>query len=407
MPATWPSKAPFFPIDLPQGRNADSVVSFWWIGITMERHARYTLIGAFTLASLVGAFLFVYWIKNVGGIGQRARYEIRFEQPVSGLIAGADVLFNGVRAGTVAEIHLDPNNPTTVGVTISVSPETPIRSDTQVDIAYQGIAGVAAIALKGGSAQSPQLISRDGSPPLIVAGKDVGRNLTESAQQTLRHIDEILDQNSKPLNSAITGIAAFADMLGRNSNRVEGLLGALENLTGGGTSKPGGVLYDLKPATDFPRTRTIKSRLVIPDPNAVILFDSQKILVRTGPETYSDLGNARWIDNLPKLIQARIVQSFENAHQLDAIGRPSEQAAAGFRLELTIRSFELGLQPSPTALIDLTARLVNDKGEVVAARIFAASIPAASTEVADVVAAMNKAFSQVATDIVNWTINAV
>ncbi|HXZ22190.1 MAG TPA: ABC-type transport auxiliary lipoprotein family protein [Pseudolabrys sp.] len=373
----------------------------------MERHARYTLIGAFTLASIVGGFLFVYWIKNAGGIGQRALYDIHFEQPVSGLITGADVLFNGVRAGTVAQIQLDPNNPTTVGVTISVSPETPVRSDTQVDIAYQGIAGVAAISLKGGSAQAPQLISRDGHPPLIVAGKDVGRNLTESAQQTLRHIDEILDQNSKPLNSALTGIATFADMLGRNSTRVEGLLGALENLTGGGTSKASTVLYDLKPATDFPRTKPIKKRLVIPDPNAVILFDSQKILVRSGSETYSDLGNARWIDNLPKLIQARIVQSFENAQQLDAVSRPSEQATAGYRLEITIRNFELALQPSPNALVDLTARLINDKGDIIAARVFATNVPAKSTEEAEVVAAINKAFSQVAADIVIWTIGTV
>ena len=37
----------------------------------MENSARYTLIGAFALACLLGAFGFVYWIKNVGGLGQR------------------------------------------------------------------------------------------------------------------------------------------------------------------------------------------------------------------------------------------------------------------------------------------------------------------------------------------------
>jgi len=67
----------------------------------MENSARYTLIGSFALACLVAAFGFVYWIKNVGGLGQREVYNVRFEQPVSGLTPGANVLFNGIRVGTV------------------------------------------------------------------------------------------------------------------------------------------------------------------------------------------------------------------------------------------------------------------------------------------------------------------
>ena len=38
----------------------------------MEIRARYMLIGAFVLAFAVGMFGFVYWIKNTGGLGQRA-----------------------------------------------------------------------------------------------------------------------------------------------------------------------------------------------------------------------------------------------------------------------------------------------------------------------------------------------
>ena len=121
----------------------------------MENSARYTLIGAFALACLVAAFSFVYWIKNVGGLGQRALYEIRFEQPVSGLAIGASVLFNGVRAGAVTRIALDPNAPKRVTVTASLDPETPVRADTVVDISYQGLTGAAAVALKGGAADSP------------------------------------------------------------------------------------------------------------------------------------------------------------------------------------------------------------------------------------------------------------
>jgi phospholipid/cholesterol/gamma-HCH transport system substrate-binding protein len=374
----------------------------------METRARYVLIGSFALVCLLAGFGFVYWITNLGGFGQRAVYEVRFEQPVSGLTPGANVLFNGIRAGTVTRIDLNPNNPKQVTAAISVDPQTPIRADTEVDISYLGFTGAAAIALKGGSPQAPRLTSEAGHPAVLIAGPDAGRSLTESAQQTLRRVDDILKQNAEPLHTAITGIAAFADMLGRNSQRVEGLIGGLENLAGTGAPKQGPAIYDLAAATAFPQiAKTIKAHLVVPDPSAIILFDTQKILIRSGAGTYSNVNAAQWADNLPKLMQARIVQSFENAHQLSAVSRPLEQLTAEYRLELAIRSFQITSEPSLNAVVDVTARLVNDKGVVASARMFTASIPAKSTEAPDAVAALNQAFSQVAGEIVVWTVGAI
>jgi phospholipid/cholesterol/gamma-HCH transport system substrate-binding protein len=374
----------------------------------MENRARYVLIGVFTLACLLCGFGFVYWIKTLGGFGERAVYEVRFEQPVSGLVPGANVLFNGIHAGTVTRIDLDADDPKRVTIAISIDPKTPIRADTQVDIAYQGFTGAAAVALKGGSPQAPRLTSDSGRPAVLIAAPDAGRSLTESAQQTLRRVDEILNQNAEPLHTAMTGIAAFADMLGRNSKRVEGLIGGLENLAGTGTPKRGPPIYDLSAATAFPQIdKTIKAQLVVPDTGALILFDTQKILIRGGDGTYSTIDNAQWADNLPKLIQARVVQSFENAHQLSAVSRPLDQLTAEYRLELAIRSFQIDAEPSAKAVVDLTARLVNDKGVVTGARQFTASIPAKSTEGPDAAAALSEAFAKVAGEIVLWTVGAI
>jgi ABC-type uncharacterized transport system auxiliary subunit len=145
----------------------------------------------------------------------------------------------------------------------------------------------------------------------------------------------------------------------------------------------------------------------VPDPNALILFDSQKILIRSDAGTYTNIDNAQWADNLPKLIQARIVQSFENAHQLGAVSRPLEQLAAEYRLELAIQSFQVTAGPSPKAVVALTARLVSDKGAVAGSRMFSASVPAKSAAAADAVAALNEAFAQVAGELVTWTIGAI
>lgn len=374
----------------------------------MENTARYTVIGVFTLACILAGFAFVYWIQNIGGLGERALYNVRFEQPVSGLTEGSNVLFNGIRAGAVARIALSPDEPKRVTATISLDPKVPVRADTQVDITFLGLTGAAAVALKGGSSEAPRLTPQNGQPPMLIAGEGTGRTLSESAQNTLRRIDGILNQNEKPLNTAITGIAAFADMLGRNAPRVEGLIGGLERLTGGGTPAAGPAVYDLKPATDFPASeKTLKEQVVVPDPNALILFDSQKILTRSGTGTYSNIANAQWADNLPKLVQARLVQSFENARQINMVSRPLDQLNPAYRLETTIRSFQIATEPSPQAVIEVTARLVSEKGEVAAAQAFTAKAPAKSAEAADAVDAFNKAFTQVAGEIVSWAIGAI
>ena len=173
----------------------------------MEIRARYMLIGGFVLAFALGMFGFVYWIKNTGGLTQRASYQIRFEQPVAGLAIGSSVLFNGVRVGAISELRLDPQHPKRLDIVIGVDRGTPIRADTQVDVSYQGLTGAPAIALKGGDAGAPALTATERGLPVLVAGPDVGQNLTEAARGTLHHIDTILTDNSKELHTAISGFS--------------------------------------------------------------------------------------------------------------------------------------------------------------------------------------------------------
>jgi phospholipid/cholesterol/gamma-HCH transport system substrate-binding protein len=373
----------------------------------MEIRARYMLIGSFVLAFALGMFGFVYWIKNTGGLGQRASYQIRFEQPVSGLTIGSSVLFNGIRVGAITALTLDPQDPKRLSVSIAIDPATPIRADTQVDVTYQGLTGAPAIALKGGAANAPALSGQDHHPPVLTAGPDVGQNLTEAARGTLHHIDTILADNSKDLHTAIGGFSTFADMLGRNSKRLEGIIGGLEKLTGGGEKKPVAV-YDLAAANAFPGLeKTIKQHLVVPDPTSILTFDTQRILMRSAAGTYSHLEDAQWADNLPKLMQARILQSFENAHQLSAVSRPIDQLEGAYRLELGIRNFQITPAPSPAAQVEFSARILDNKGNVVGARIFNASSPAKSTQAADAVAALDAAFAKTAQELVVWTVGAL
>ncbi len=374
----------------------------------MENRARYTLIGLFVLAIIGAAFGFVYWLENTGGLGEHATYIVRFNQPVSGLTSGSGVLFNGVRVGVVSDVRLDPNDPKRVTLTLSIDPQTPIRADTEVDVTYQGFTGAPAILLKGGSETAPRLSPQNGQPPVMTAGPGVGQNLSESARETLHHLDDILTDNAKPLHTAITGISTFADMLGRNSKRLEGIIGGLEQLTGTGAKPPAPTVYDLNAPTSFPAlTKTIEGQLVVADPSALITFDTQKILVRSPAGTYSSVENAQWADNLPKLVQAKIVQSFENAHQLKMVSRPIDELNPTYRLELSIRRFQITPAPKPAAEVEFSARIINDKGEVADARVFNVSEPTESMHAPASVDALNEAFAKAAQALVVWTVDAI
>jgi len=368
----------------------------------METRARYVLIGSLTLVFIFAMFAFVYWIKNTG-FGQRTVFQIQFEQPVAGLAVGSNVLFNGIRVGAITDLSLDPRDPRRLIASIAVDPATPVRADTKVDVTYQGFTGAPALMLKGGSIEAPPLPATDKGPPVLIAGPDVGQSLADAARTTLYNLDDILAENAKPLHTAITGISTFADMLGRNSKRLEDVIAGLERLTGAGPEKKPPAVYDLTAPAAFPSLdKTIKGQLVVSEPNAILLFDSQRIIMRATSGTYSNIADAQWADNLPKLVQARIVQSFENAHQ--PASRSIEQLAAQYRLELGIRDFQISLAPTPTAVVELSARLLDDKGDVVGAHTFSAAVPAKSADAGDAVAALDAAFSKAATELVSWTV---
>jgi len=375
----------------------------------METRAHYTLIGGFVLAFIVAMFGFIYWLQYAGGISQRAYYEVRFEEPSAGGLASLSaVLFNGIRVGNVMELRLDPQNPKILVASIAIDPATPVRADTKVEVAYQGFTGAPVLAMKGGSSSAPPLARDDGRPPVLVVEPGATQNLTDAARETLTRLDTILSDNAKPLHTAIDGIATFADMLGKNSGRVEGLIGGLEKLTGSGAAaKKANETFDLDAPDDFPGMKDIKAQMTVPDLNATLVYDTQKVLTRSPQGTYSNVEGAEWADNLPKLVQTKIVQSFENAKQLKSVSKPIDQLDAEYRLELSIRGFQISQEAAPTALVEFAARLVGAKGEVKDARIFKVTEPAEGTQPAQATAALNKAFTNAARELVVWTAGAI
>jgi phospholipid/cholesterol/gamma-HCH transport system substrate-binding protein len=371
----------------------------------METRARYALIGLFMLAVILSSFGFVYWLQNKGGFTQRTDYRVRFESPVSGLLVGSTVLFNGIRVGEVTSLKLDAAQPEAVIATIAVATGTPIRSDTKVGIESQGLAGGVALTLTGGSTGSPPPASEGGGSPVLVAEPGASADWTEAARKAFQHVDDVLSDNAKNLHDAIANIATFTDALARNSDKVDGILAGIEKLTGGGSDAKTVVpLYNLSAASGFtPPAEAPSWQLAIPEPTTLMGFNTDKILLQPVSGESVELADAKWNDNFPILFQARVLQSFENAGYAASVSRPREGATGGYQLLLDIRRFDISTASAATAEINFMAKIAGEDGRIVGAREFQSSVPAEGSDAKAYVAALDQGFGKLATELVGWT----
>lgn len=368
----------------------------------METQARYVWVGAFTLAVIAAGFAFVYWLYTGGGFRNRAVYEIHFDNPVSGLLAGSAVLFNGIRVGEVIDLKLPPDQPKQVVATIGIDPTTPIRADTTVSMDYQGLTGAPVILLTGGSATAPGLDTAKGAMPILSAEPDSGQSMTQAARATLKRLDGILAENTEPLHDVITNLKTFSDALARNSNRVDNVVAGLERMTGG-AGKARVPTYSLTALSGFPApSREPQGELAVPEPSALMALSNDKILVSYDSSDGAPIDNAQWSDNLPVLVQAKLIETLENSHIFRSVTRPTEGLEADQQLITDIRSFRIDASPTPRAHVSISAKLLSG-GHVGAARVFDVSVPIGTAlDAPSAVGALNQAFNDVMRQLVAW-----
>jgi phospholipid/cholesterol/gamma-HCH transport system substrate-binding protein len=198
----------------------------------METKASYTLIGFFTLAVLLGVFGFVYWFQNLGGAAERVPYRVVFDGSVSGLRTGAAVLFNGIRIGEVSDLKLAPGNNQRVIATMSVDKSAPLREDTKIGLEFQGLTGIAAIALSGGTFSKPALTGTKENPPTLVADPNATQDVTQAARDVLKRVDKLISDNEKVLHETLANIEVFSQTLARNSERIDSILTNIDTVSG-------------------------------------------------------------------------------------------------------------------------------------------------------------------------------
>src|ERR1044071_3037733 len=109
----------------------------------MKVCASNVMIGTLTLA-LIGGVVggWAGYQKSVSA-KQKFPFGVIYESSASGLRKGGSVNFAGIRVGEVASLQLD--HPRRVVALAMIDGNTPVKSDTQVGLEFQGLTGIAAI----------------------------------------------------------------------------------------------------------------------------------------------------------------------------------------------------------------------------------------------------------------------
>jgi cholesterol transport system auxiliary component len=171
----------------------------------------------------------------------------------------------------------------------------------------------------------------------------------------------------------------------------------------GCASGPPSTIYDLTAAR--PSARGLRAQIRIGEPTATADLDSDHILVRESPITLAVLSGAVWPEPLPALFRARLAQSFVNAGLGRSIDGPA--ANADYEVDLDIRAFEFDAD-TKEAHVDIAAWIVSlGSGRIAADQIFTLRAPVASTDAADVAAALDQAATTVMTGIVKFVAKAL
>jgi phospholipid/cholesterol/gamma-HCH transport system substrate-binding protein len=368
----------------------------------METRAPFIIVGAFVLAAIGAVFGFVYWLHNTAGTGARSVHHVQFDGSVSGLLVGAAVLFNGIRVGEVTQLGLAADNSRQVNATIAVAAGTPVHADTKVGLDFQGLTGVPVIALEGGKEVGTSTQSQT-----LVADPAAGQSMTQAARNALGRVDTVLADNAEPLKSTIANLRIFSEGLAKNTGALDGIVAGLERMTGGGAAPPQKVIYDLTSPQSFAAPKkTVKGQFAFPEPTAVVMLQTQRMLFSPNKDV-AGFAEVQWADSLPKLLQAKLIQSFENYDVAHAPLRAMDGLEADYQLLIDLRNFQIKGDPDASAEIGFSARIVAKDGRVVASRLFVENRKLERLDPPSALAAFNDAFASIATELITWTAGAL
>ena len=222
-------------------------------------------VGAFVVISMALLLGTIYRVSNMRMRGARVPYRT-YLRYAGGLEPGADVLFGGIKVGTVTAVHPDPQDPTRIEILIDVKQGTPVNAKSVAKLGSVTIITSPAISISMGSNDAPRLppngvipsqesISIDDTQRKVVALADSANgllgsvrddinNLTGDARKLIANLNEL---TGKPNQQHVAEILTTADtMIASVSPKVDHISDQIVKLSDDANS----LMAKLNPTVD-------------------------------------------------------------------------------------------------------------------------------------------------------------
>lgn len=188
----------------------------------MKTKMSHLMIGSLTLAVIAGSFAGLLGYRKFVSTNQRIPLRVIFEGSASGLHTGGSVNFGGIRVGEVVSLKLD--NPRRVVALAMIDNTAPIRKDTLAGLEFQGLTGVAALSLIGGSPEAPPVpLDQDGTP-ILIADPGATEDVETRIKAALRNVDKVIADNQSDLKDTLSVLETFTAQLSANGEKIDSVV---------------------------------------------------------------------------------------------------------------------------------------------------------------------------------------
>lgn len=173
-------------------------------------------------------------------------------------------------------------------------------------------------------------------------------------------------------------------------------------------------LYALTPKSTFdPNLPRLQQQIVVEEPTATAAVDTDRIAVQPSPLEVQYVPGARWVDRAPLIVQALLIESYENSGKVGAVGRSTVGLRADYAIVTDLREFQARIPNAETeGPLEVHVRLnikVIDAFEdrIIASNSFEELAVATTDDMGDIAVAFDEALGDTMRDAVEWSVRKI
>jgi ABC-type multidrug transport system ATPase subunit len=170
-------------------------------GALMENRSHALTTGFFTITLLIAAILYGLWFNR--DRVERVPYVIATAQAIPGLNPQAPMRYRGLEVGRVGSIAFDPKVAGQILVTLNINTDAPITTTTFAALGYQGVTGIAFIALDDDKTGSPRCRpapitgAHPAAPGLFDQIEKRGKEILAQTEEVTRRLNTLLSPRTR------------------------------------------------------------------------------------------------------------------------------------------------------------------------------------------------------------------